>query len=145
MMATQEALTPSVSKPLSLLHGASEPPLLDLTLGDVLDIQTERYGSKECLVIPWTGARWSYYDLSHQSMLLARALVASGIRSTDRVGIMAGNSEQYVAVFFACMRIGAILVILNNTYTASEAKYALQFTGEKDPVLPRDDGNTNSE
>jgi hypothetical protein len=28
------------------------------------------------------------------------------------------------------MRIGAILVILNNTYTTAEAQYALQYTGE---------------
>ncbi|KAK5206372.1 hypothetical protein LTR20_006804 [Exophiala xenobiotica] len=41
---------------------------------------------------------------------------------------MAGNCEQYVSVFFAAMRIGCILVILNNTYTSSEAQYALSFT-----------------
>ncbi|OAL18527.1 hypothetical protein AYO22_10504 [Fonsecaea multimorphosa] len=41
---------------------------------------------------------------------------------------MAGNCEQYVSVFFACMKTGCILVILNNTYTASEALYALKFT-----------------
>lgn len=55
-----------------------------------------------------------------------------GIKPGDRVGIMAGNCEQYVAVFFACSTIGAILVILNNTYTADEAVYGLGFTGESD-------------
>lgn len=52
-----------------------------------------------------------------------------GIGVGDRVGIMAGNCEQYAAVFFAVARIGAILVILNNTYTPSEAQYALKFSG----------------
>src|SRR3954447_5035127 len=117
-MASLEASAPSSSPPLSLLQGTLEPPLLDLTLSDVLDIQTERYGPKECLVIPWTGARWSYDELSHQSLLLAKALLAFGIQPGDRIGIMAGNSEQYVGVFFACMRLGVILVILNNTYTS---------------------------
>ena len=52
-----------------------------------------------------------------------------GIRVGDRVAIMAGNCEQYAAVFFAVARIGAILVILNNTYTPTEAQYALKFSG----------------
>ncbi len=52
-----------------------------------------------------------------------------GIGVGDRVGIMAGNCEQYAAVFFAVARIGAILVILNNTYTPTEAQYALKFSG----------------
>jgi acyl-CoA synthetase (AMP-forming)/AMP-acid ligase II len=67
--------------------------------------------------------------LRQESILLAKALLARGIRPGDRIGIMAGNCEQYASVFFACMRIGCILVILNNTYTSSEARYALKFTG----------------
>lgn len=116
--------------PLSILHGPIDPPLVDLTLSDVLDLQTQYHGSRECLVIPWTGARWTYAELGQQSRLLARSLLAMGVRSGDRVGIMAGNCEQYAAVFFAVTRIGGILVILNNTYTPTEAMYALNFSGE---------------
>ncbi|KIW72918.1 hypothetical protein PV04_01077 [Phialophora macrospora] len=112
----------------SILHGGSEVPLLDFTLGELLDFQCKRYGRKECLVVPWTGARWSYNRLREESIRVAKALVARGLRAGDRIGIMAGNCEQYVSVFFACMRLGCILVILNNTYTASEALYALKFT-----------------
>ena len=122
--------TPSAPvEALSLLHGASDPPLLDLTLSDVLDIQTALHGPKECLIIPWTGARWTYDELSRQSHLLARALLGFGIRAGDRVGIMAGNCEQYAAVFFAVCRVGAVLVVLNNTYTGREVRFALRFTG----------------
>lgn len=113
----------------AVVHGSSSVPLLDLTLGELLDFQCTRYGSRECVVIPWTGARWTYDFLKQESINLAKALLERGIRPGDRVAIMAGNCEQYVSVFFACMRIGAILVILNNTYTASEASYALEFTG----------------
>lgn len=115
---------------LSFLQGPVDPPLVDLTLGEVLELQCQQYGTRECLVFPWTGARWTYHELNRQSSLLARALVAMGIKPGDRVGIMAGNCEQYAAVFFAVVRIGAILVILNNTYTSTEAQYALKFTGE---------------
>lgn len=121
--------------PLSVLHGPIDPPLVDLTLSDLLDLQTHHHGARECLIIPWTGARWTYADLTQQSRLLARALLAMGVRSGDRVGIMAGNCEQYAAVFFAVTRIGGILVILNNTYTPTEAMYALKFSGKSQ--LPR--------
>jgi long-chain acyl-CoA synthetase len=52
-----------------------------------------------------------------------------GIQKGDRIGIMAGNCEQYISVFFAAARVGAILVVLNNTYTPSELYYALGHTG----------------
>ncbi|KAG5980049.1 hypothetical protein E4U55_004452, partial [Claviceps digitariae] len=126
---TQSSSLSQPSPPkLSFLQGPVEPPLVDLTLGELLELQTYQHGTKECLVIPWTGARWTYNHLNQQSSLLAKALLEMGIRAGDRVGIMAGNCEQYAAVFFAVARIGAVLVILNNTYTATEAMYGLRFS-----------------
>ncbi|KAI1194875.1 hypothetical protein F5X97DRAFT_346211 [Nemania serpens] len=113
---------------LSLLYGPVDPPLVDLTLGELLDLQCQHHGTQECIVTPWTGARWTYNELNQQSSQLARALMSIGIGVGDRVGIMAGNCEQYAAVFFAVARIGAILVILNNTYTPTEVRYALKFS-----------------
>ncbi|KAI1815260.1 hypothetical protein GGS20DRAFT_351381 [Poronia punctata] len=142
-MATQEIILPYQPPPsssssssqqqeqeeeLSLLYGPVDPPLVDLTLGELLDLQCQHHGTRECIVTPWTGARWTYNELNQQSSQLARALTSIGIGVGDRVGIMAGNCEQYAAVFFAVARIGAILVILNNTYTAEEARYALGFS-----------------
>lgn len=124
---------PTPRKPkqkLSHLHGPVDPPLVDLTLGEVLSLQAEQHGARECLVFPWTGARWTYGELDRQSTLLAAALLETGVGKGDRVGVMAGNCEQYAAVFFGVVRMGAILVILNNTYTSREARYALGFTGE---------------
>lgn len=117
---------------LSLLQGPIDPPLVDLTLGELLQLQTYQHGTRECIVIPWTGARWTYNDLDQQSSCLARTLLEDySIGPGDRIGIMAGNCEQYASVFFAAAKIGAILVILNNTYTATEAMYALKFSACK--------------
>jgi acyl-CoA synthetase (AMP-forming)/AMP-acid ligase II len=126
-MATQ--LSGNADFTPSILHGPSYPPLVTLTLGGLLDLQCRRYGPKECLVVPWTGARWTYDDLRLQSINIAKMLLDVGIRREDRIGIMAGNCEQYVAIVFAAARIGAILVVLNNTYTAAEALRALRHTG----------------
>ncbi|KAI1454935.1 4-coumarate-CoA ligase [Annulohypoxylon moriforme] len=133
-MSTQPLVSSSLPNPqfqrqkLSYLEGPVDPPLVDLTLGELLDLQCQHHGSQECIVTPWTGARWTYNELNQQSSQLARSLMSLGIGVGDRVGIMAGNCEQYAAVFFAVTRIGAILVILNNTYTPTEAMYALKFS-----------------
>ncbi|QYT04174.1 hypothetical protein H0G86_011100 [Trichoderma simmonsii] len=146
-MDAPTAIQPDPTAPtqkLSLLHGPSDPPLVDLTLGELLELQTYQYGTKECLVIPWTGARWTYHELNQQSSALAQSLLNMGIGVGDRVGIMAGNCEQYAAVFFAVAKIGAILVILNNTYTATEAKYGLTFSDCKVFFVTRTIGRTDN-
>ncbi|KAL7948196.1 acetyl-CoA synthetase-like protein [Trichoderma barbatum] len=147
MAAPSTTIQPYPSPPtqkLSILHGPADPPLVDLTLGELLELQTYQYGTKECVVIPWTGARWTYHELNQQSSSLAQSLLNMGIGVGDRVGIMAGNCEQYAAVFFAVAKIGAILVILNNTYTATEAKYGLTFSDCKVFFVTRTIGRTDN-
>lgn len=114
----------------SIVEGPTQPPLLSITLGQLLRIQALQYPNHECLVVPWTGARWTYTDLDHETDRLARGMMAMGIQKGDRVGIMAGNCEQYISVFFAAARVGAILVVLNNTYTLAELSYALDHSGK---------------
>ncbi|PYH99058.1 acetyl-CoA synthetase-like protein [Aspergillus ellipticus CBS 707.79] len=116
---------PKKPQQLSVVHGPTQPELLDITLGELLTLQRLQYGDYECLVFPWTGARWTYAQLNDEADRLARGLLAMGIQKGDRIGIMAGNCEQYISVFFAAARVGAILVVLNNTYTPSELYYAL--------------------
>jgi non-ribosomal peptide synthetase component F len=115
---------------LSIVSGPLDPPLLQITLSQLLQQQVELYRHKEAVVIPWTGARWTYQRLWDESNLQARALLKYGVRPRDRVGIMSGNCERYIALFFACARVGAICVTLNNTYTATEMEYALKHTSK---------------
>lgn len=117
------------SIPLSIVHGPSEPALIDLTLGAFLDLQCRHYGGQECLVVPWTGARWTYNKLRDESISLAKMMLDVGVQLGDRVAVMAGNCEQFAALLFATVRIGAVLVVLNNTYTATEASRAMEHTG----------------
>ncbi|EEH39219.2 2-succinylbenzoate-CoA ligase [Paracoccidioides lutzii Pb01] len=114
---------------LSIVHGPTQPALWEMTLGGLLEFQCLQYRDLECVVIPWTGARWTYGHLEHESGRLARGLLAKGIQRGDRIGVMAGNCEEYVSLFFAAARVGAILVVINNTYTQTELIYALHHTG----------------
>ncbi|KAJ5800650.1 uncharacterized protein N7518_002718 [Penicillium psychrosexuale] len=128
LQQTLSHVQPPTTPQLSLVAGPTEPALLDITLGELLTLQALQYGRIECLVFPWTGARWTYGQLKDETDRLARGMLASGIQKGDRIGIMAGNCEQYISVFFAAARVGAILVVLNNTYTPSELYYALNHS-----------------
>ena len=114
---------------LSIVHGSTDPSLVHMSLGELLTLQSLQYYDSECLVCPATGARWTYGLLEEESHQLARGLLALGVDRGDRVGVMAGNCEQYVALFFAAAKVGAILVVINNTYSTSELMFALGHTG----------------
>lgn len=121
-------LSPSDAR-LSIIHGPREPELVHITLGKLLALQSSKCTNLECLVVPWTSSRWTYRELKEEADRVAKGMIAMGIAKGDRVGILAGNCEQYVSIFFATAQIGAILVLLNATYTPTELSHALDHTG----------------
>ena len=123
--------------PLSLVKGPTTPHLLRLTLGQLVDQQAEKFGSKDAVVVPWTGARLSFVDVKHRTRTLAKGLLHLGIRKGDRIAILSGDDERFVELFFACGRIGAIFVILNKTYTAIECERAIRHTGKEGSTVPQ--------
>ena len=115
--------------PLSLVHGPTEPALLNLSMGQLLEVQARNFSDRDAIVIPWTGARLTFGKLNDRSKLIARGLLALGVCSGDRIGIFSGNCERYVELFFATCRIGAIFVVLNPAYTPMECENALRHSG----------------
>jgi long-chain acyl-CoA synthetase len=66
------------------------------------------------------GAQLTFLDLKRRSDALAASLAALGIGKGDRVGIMLPNCPQYIIAAFAVLRLGAIVVNINPSYTARE-------------------------
>ncbi|RDW95257.1 hypothetical protein BP5796_01020 [Coleophoma crateriformis] len=114
---------------LSFVQGPSEPALLELSLGQLLQAQAVKHSRSDAIVCSWTGIRYTYEQLYKRSRKLAKALLTLGIRRGDRVGILSGNCERYVEVFFAASLIGGIVVVLNNTYTPKECVGAVEHSG----------------
>ena len=111
------------------LHGPSPIPLLGETIGDNLRRTVERFGDRDALVVRSQNYRATYRQLWDSTTILARALLASGVRPGDRVGIWAPNRFEWVLTQFATARIGAILVNINPAYKTSELQYALVQSG----------------
>src|SRR5499427_7676034 len=66
------------------------------------------------------GAELTFREIKTQSDAFAHALVELGVTKGDRVGIMLPNCPQYIVVAFAVLRLGAVVVNVNPTYTARE-------------------------
>ena len=111
------------------LHGPSATPLLGETIGDNLRRTVERFGDRDALVVRSQNYRATYRQLWDSTTVLARALLASGVRQGDRVGIWSPNRFEWVLTQFASARIGAILVNINPAYKAAELRYALVQSG----------------
>lgn len=67
-----------------------------------------------------TGQRWSYAVLDQLIDRWATWLRATSIGAGARVGVLARNRVEHVALYFACARIGAALVPLNWRLTSAE-------------------------
>jgi fatty-acyl-CoA synthase len=84
---------------------------------------------REALVVRHQDTRWTYAELAGQVDRLARALVASGLRPGDRMGIWAPNCAEWVVVQYASAKAGVILVNINPAYRTSELEYVLNQSG----------------
>lgn len=78
------------------------------------------------------GRELSYGDLYHQVLRLSHHLNSKfQIGSGDRVACLATNVLEYVSLFYACQRLGAILVPLNFRFQPAELDHILQDSGAK--------------
>jgi long-chain acyl-CoA synthetase len=81
------------------------------------------------------GGSLTYSELLNHVEHFANALYQLGVRKGDRIALMLPNTLHYVIAFFAAMRIGAIIVNNNPTYTARELKHQLVDSGAEIVVI----------
>ena len=99
---------------------------LRITIGDLLDSQTERFGDREALVHVETGVRYTYREFKEECGRVARGLMAIGIEKGQHVGIWVTNYSEWVIAQFATAKIGAVLVTVNPAYRTHELEYVLK-------------------
>src|SRR5688500_17559574 len=75
------------------------------------------------------GGKLSYGKLGEAVDRFTAALHELGVRKEDRVAIMLPNCPQFIVAFFAAVRLGAIVVNTNPTYTGREIKHQMVDSG----------------
>ena len=122
-------MTDVLDPTLSHTRGETDIPLLEQTIGDNLDATAARFPDREALVDVSQGRRWTYAALLADVDRLARALLALGVKTGDRVGIWAPNCSEWTLVQYATAKMGAILVNINPAYRSHELHYVLGQAG----------------
>src|SRR5207249_455591 len=70
--------------------------------------------------------RWSYVDLLDQATAVARALIAGGMTSHSRVGVLMTQRPEWLAAFFGIGMAGGVAVALSTFSTPMELEFLLQ-------------------
>ena len=81
------------------------------------------------------GATLTYRQLLDQVDRFAAALAALGVKQGDRVALMLPNLPQFVISFYGALKLGAIVVNTNPTYTAREIEHQFSDAGAETVVL----------
>jgi len=114
---------------LSHTTGPADPPLRDLTLGQLLAWAAETAPERLALIagVPDAAARrqWTYAELYAQALRTARALRAH-FEPGERVAVWAPNLPEWVMLEFGCALAGVVLVTVNPAFRAQELEYVLK-------------------
>jgi long-chain acyl-CoA synthetase len=114
------------------------------TLNDLLQNAARTYADKPAtnFVLRYllggrytVGGKLTYKQLNEYVDRMATALYQLGVRKGERVAVMLPNSPHYLITFFAVIRIGAIVVNVNPTYTSREIAHQVSDAGAETMVL----------
>jgi fatty-acyl-CoA synthase len=110
---------------LSYTRGPSRP-LLDLTVGGLLDRTAGRFPDRLAVVACHQQKRLTWAELSAAADQVARGLWSLGIRKGDRVGLWSTSCVEWIMMHMGCARAGAALVNVNPAYRSHELQFTLQ-------------------
>ncbi len=100
-----------------------------LFIDDLLKDTVRRWPDKEAIV--FNGQRLNWREFNQQVDNLARAFLKLGIQRGDRVGVISTTRPEYLCVYMAAARIGAIMVGFNILCTPPEFVRLMKLTTPK--------------
>lgn len=97
-----------------------------MQLGDLFDLSFR--GRRDQVALEYgeaagTARALTFAELDARANRMARALMARGVARGDRVCLQLANSVEFVEVFLACVRLGAIFVPINVLYREREVAH----------------------
>lgn len=98
-------------------------------------MRVDKVLTKRALITPhrraliYKGQEFTFRDLEDRTNRLSQALLRKGVNKGDRIALFMHNTNQFVEVFFACARVGAIVVPLNVRLAPPELDYIIKDCG----------------
>jgi fatty-acyl-CoA synthase len=91
------------------------------TLGEVLESR-----NPQAPALVTRNGRFTYKQLLELTKSAAGSLQALGIRKGDHVGILMGNDEHWLSLFYGAALIGAVTVPVNTRFKSAEIAFCLK-------------------
>jgi len=101
------------------------------TVGELLEETARKDPDRPALIYSDRDLKYSYKELNARVDRLAKGMLALGIGKGDHVGIWATNVPDWLTVFYATARIGAVFITVNTSYRPSELEYVMQQSDMK--------------
>lgn len=101
----------------------------DYTIYDVICRNANIYPNRDAIV--FNDSRLTYKDYKQKCDTIAMGLKNVGISKGDRIAVLAQNSEQYLIIYGAAAKIGAIILAVNWRFQEDEIKYVLNDCSPK--------------
>lgn len=92
-------------------------------------------GSRQAVVCGQTRLTWN--EVERRSDGLARGLAELGVQRGDRVAVLMLNCHRYLELYFACARMGAVIVPLNIRLAPPEIVFILNDSEAKILVVDK--------
>ncbi|MBO6066792.1 MAG: AMP-binding protein, partial [Kiritimatiellae bacterium] len=99
------------------------------TIGQLLDQTIARCGVNDALVLPDRDFRMNWYELGREVDLVAKGLMALGVKRGERIALIATNIPHWVVLMLAAAKIGAVLLPLNTHYKKKGIDFVLRNSG----------------
>ncbi len=93
-------------------------------IGDLVDRAARLFGPSEALY--YEGQRWTFEQLKDDVDRCARALMGLGIQPGEKVVLWMPNRPEWIHLFFAVMKIGAVLVPANTRFRTTDLEYVVR-------------------
>lgn len=93
----------------------------------------------ESVLLAWEpfdapAASWTYAQFAAETRRLAGGLAAAGIQAGDFVVLHMDNCPEFLLTWFACGRLGAVVVTTNTRSTGEDLSYFIEHCGAKAAV-----------
>jgi long-chain acyl-CoA synthetase len=92
-------------------------------------------GKREAITCGDTRYTWIEFD--QRTQYLARSLASLGVKRGDRVAVLMLNCHRYLELYYACARMGAVIVPLNIRLARPEIVFILNDSGSKVLVVDK--------
>ncbi len=107
-----------------------------MTIGDLLLRNAHKFPDK--LAVVSDERSLTFRELNERVNRFANSLRDMGLKKGDRIGVFVHNCHQFVEIYFAAAKIGAVFCPYNNHFKQSELRYIIDYSAPRVLIVDGD-------